>query len=667
MDKTSWQKVKLLFNQSLELEKTKREQFLKQHTHGEDDIYQQVQQMLAQDSRQNSAITQSVSANLQNLISHQFAIQQGDQLGAYEIDSIIGEGGMGAVFQAHRSDEEFTQKVAIKVIHSSNINTETLQRFQNERQILANLNHPNIARLLDGGTTQKGLPYLVMEYVEGLPIVDYCQAQRFSINHRIKLFLQVCEAVKYAHQNLIVHRDIKPANILVTPQGQVKLLDFGIAKILQPEEYSHAISETRSEIRMLTPENASPEQVLGQTITTRTDVYSLGNLLYQLLTEQKLFDFDEENRLVLERLICEQTPTRPSASINQQFSLLNRDLKQPKPLVKTSLTQLKRNLSGDLDTIILKSLQKEPDRRYQSVEQLSDDIQRYLKNFPIFARPDSLLYRAGKYFRRNTLLVSVASLFGISVITFIIILLVQSNALKLQKQRALLEAENSAKITDFMIDIFDSSDPNINAGESLNAKQLLQNGNSQIEQLENKPLLQASMLQAIGRVYQKLGDYEQALKMITRSVSIIDGSEQVTIRQLADSYSIRADLQFELGDLETSEQSYRKSLQLFQSETEQQEEEITANQLGLVAVLSEQEKNEEALPIQQLVLHKQINKYGKESKQAGEAYTFLGHVLRKLGRHQQAETTLQKALKAKRASYGNNHLETAHTLNQLAR
>ncbi len=667
MDKNSWKKIKQLFNQCIDMDSEQVDRYLSENTRGEDEIYHQVKQMLEIDSTQSSAITQSVSSTVQNYVSQQFSLQQGDHIGAYEIISKIGEGGMGTVFLAHRNDDSFTQHVAIKIIHSTSINTETLQRFQNERQILANLNHPNIARLLDGGATESGLPYLVMEYVEGLPIVEYCQSRQLNLIHRIKLFLQVCEAIKYAHQNLIVHRDIKPANILVSEEGQIKLLDFGIAKILQPENFTHAISETQSEIRMLTPENASPEQILGEAVTTRTDVYSLGNLLYQLLTEQKLFDFDKENRLTMERLICEQTPLKPSNNINSNFSLLQHKPGTQKTIVKISLDSLKKNLQGDLDIIILKALQKDPDRRYQSVEQLSDDIQRHLDNFPIQARGDSIYYRARKFFQRNTMLVSMASLFGVSLVIFIIVLLLQSKALEAQKLRAVFEAENAKIISDFMIDIFDSSDPNNNSGENLNASELLDNAKQKINQLQDKPGLQAAMLQAIGRVYMKLGKYDQALQLIERSVVLTDNANDLTPQQLAESYSIRADLQFELGNYDQTEAFYLQALEILQSQEEKDEDEITSNQLGLVAVLTELQRNEEALPIQQKILQRQLHKYGPDSREVGEAYTFMGNVLRRLGRYQEAESALLKALSNKRISYGTMHLETAHTLNQLAR
>jgi serine/threonine-protein kinase len=664
MDNQQWKKIKALFNAALERPAAEREDWLLQNADAEDEIYRQVLQMLRTDREQNSSITHAISNGLQTLISEQFAIKQGDRLGTYEIVALLGEGGMGAVYEARRIDEEFHQRVAIKLIQSTAVNSLTLQRFQTERQILANLNHPNIARLLDGGTTEQGLPYLVMEYVEGMPITEYCQHNRLNIEHRLKLFLQVCQAVKYAHEHLVVHRDIKPANILVSDEGQIKLLDFGIAKIIEGDESALPASATRSEVRLLTPESATPEQVLGLAITTRTDVYALGNLLYEMLSEQKLFDFEQENRLALERLICEQIPEKPSHAINSQYSLLH---KSAHSLINTSPAQLHKALQGDLDTIILKALQKEPRRRYDSVEQLADDIHRHLKNYPILARPDSLGYRATKFFQRNRLLSSMSGLFALSVIIFIIIVLTQSSELKRQTAHALLEADNARQTRDFMIDIFESSDPNINAGENISARQLLENGKEKIDALDDKPLLQAKMLLSIGRVYQKLSDYEQALELIDRAGQIIDTRPAADLLLRNDYFTNRADLQYELGDYTASEVSYRASLKLLMAAEIPDEDLIINTRLGLVAVLSERSKNAEALPIQQQILQQQIRNHGENSAEAGEAWTFLGHVLRKLSRHEEAETALKKGLSARRIAYGNHHLETAHSLNQLAR
>ncbi len=664
MDNQQWEKIKALFNEALNMPAAEREDWLLQNVADDKEIYHQVLHLLETDGEQNSSITHAVASGLRTLISAQFSIRKGDRLGAYEIIELLGEGGMGAVYEARRVDEEFQQCVAIKLIHAASVNSLTLQCFQTERQILANLNHPNIARLLDGGTTEQGLPYLVMEFVEGKPIIEYCQHNRLNIELRLKLFLQVCDAVRYAHENLIVHRDIKPANILVSAEGQVKLLDFGIAKILQGDSPTLAASDTRSEVRLLTPENATPEQVLGQAITTRTDVYALGNLLYQMMTEQKLFDFEQENRLALEHLICQQTPQKPSQSISPQFSLLQ---KKALSRVNNSTAKLKKSLQGDLDTIILKALQKEPERRYQSVEQLIDDVQRHLKKFPIRARPDSLACRAGRFFQRNRLLASVASLFAVSVVIFIIVVLIQSNALKKQTARALLEADNARQISDFMIGIFKSSDPNVNAGETLSARQLLDNGQQKIDALDDKPLLQSRMLLTIGRVYQKLGDYDRALEFIKRAVKLIDNNPQADILLRDIMITNRADLEFELGDYSAAEASYRESLALLTMLKQPDEDLIINSQLGLVAALTELSQNAEALPIQQQLLKRQIEKHGENSAEAGEAWTYLGQVLRKLSRHDEAEAALKKGLVVKRAAYGNHHLETAHTLNQLAR
>ncbi len=664
MDAHRWEIIKDLFNRALEQPPSQREHFVREQLPDNEEDCQQILQMLAAEAKQDSAITQAVASGMQTLISDQYSIKPGDRLGAYEVIALIGEGGMGAVYEGQRRDEEFDQRVAIKLIQATSLNSQTLQRFQIERQILANLNHPNIARLLDGGATEQGLPYLVMEYVEGKPIVEYCQQNRLNVSHRLKLFLQVCAAVKYAHQRLIVHRDIKPDNVLVSDEGQVKLLDFGIAKILQGDEAALPASETRSEVRLLTPENATPEQVLGQQITTRTDVYALGNLLFQMLTEQKLFDFEQQNRLALERLICEQTPDKPSNAITPQYSLLQHARSER---VKTTPAQLRKTLQGDLDTIVLKALQKEPERRYQSVEQLSDDIQRYLKHYPIQARADSFAYRANRFFQRNRLLTSLSGLFAVSVIIFIVIVLVQSNALKHQTERALFEAANANRISDFMINIFESSDPNISAGENLNARQLLDNGEHQIDELSDQPLQQAAMLQVIGRVYQKLGDYDKAQQLMGRAGMLIGEAGNASIQLRNDHIANRADLEYELGDYAASEASYRESIALLRANTPDDEDNIINSQLGLVAVLSERSKNAEALPIQQKILNRQIEKYGENSAQAGEAWTFLGGVLRKLSRHDEAEVALKKGLRAKRQAYGNHHLETAHSLNQLAR
>lgn len=665
MQKQRWELIKALFHQASELELELREDFLRQHTAEDPMLYEQVLQMLNQDQQAGPSITQNISNSLSDLIEAQFGLKPGSQLGVYELESVIGEGGMGTVFLARRSDDEFKQKVAVKVIHSQSINSQTLQRFQTERQILADLNHPHIARLLDGGTTDRGVPYLVMEYIDGNPILDYCRQHKLDVEQRLQLFVQVCEAVKYAHQNLIVHRDIKPGNILVSEQGQVKLLDFGIAKILQPETFAHPVSETRSELRILTPENAAPEQVLGENVTTRTDVYSLGNLLYQMLTDKNLFNMDNQNRLAIEQAICEKMPDKPSIVVSQ-LSFESGSKHNHFGSLKTS-AQLKKRLKGDLDTIILKTLQKDPERRYQSVEQLTVDISRHLKNFPIQARPDSFPYRARKFISRNRYTVALSSLLLISAFGFMAFIVMQSAQIRHQKDRALYEAETSRQITDFLIDIFQSSDPNEHAGSTLSAQDLLDNGQQKINELSDNPRLQASLLQTMGRVYQKMAEFELALPLLEKAMHIRDTNPQTTPKEKASTLADVADLHFELGLYAEAETYFRRSIDQYKTFTEEDDEELVSSISGLATVLSYQDKLEQAQQLNQQVLEIQLKKYGPLSIQAGDAYTNLGHVFRDSGKFDEADEVLTHGLEARRVSRGNMHLETAHSLNQLAR
>ncbi|HEY4361734.1 MAG TPA: protein kinase [Bryobacteraceae bacterium] len=327
------------------------------------------------------------------------------RVGPYQLEKRIGRGGMGSVWLASRFDHEYERKVAVKMVKRGMDTTEILQRFKLERQVLAGLDHPNIARLIDGGSTPEGLPYLVMEYVEGKPIDQYCESKQIPISDRLKLFRHVCAAVQYAHSNLVVHRDIKASNILVTADGGAKLLDFGIAKLIRSEFSTLAAAETRPEMRPMTLDYASPEQVRGDSITTATDVYSLGVLLYKLLTGKFPYGPQSRSRLELQQAICDFEPLRPSSVVlTDAQSAIPQATQQ---LAVTSETRdkarkrLKKKLAGDLDVIILKALRKEPVRRYASVEQFSEDIRRYLEGRPVTARSDTFGYRTSKFLRRN--------------------------------------------------------------------------------------------------------------------------------------------------------------------------------------------------------------------------------------------------------------------------
>jgi hypothetical protein len=325
---------------------------------------------------------------------------------------------MGSVWLATRFDNDFKKQVAIKLVKRGMDTQEILRRFRLERQVLAGLMHPNIAALIDGGSTADGLPYLVMEYVEGIRIDRYCEKRKSTITERLTLFRHVCAAVQYAHGNLVVHRDLKAGNILVTTEGIPKLLDFGIAKLIRTEFSTLAAAETRPELRPMTLDYASPEQVRGETITTASDVYSLGVLLYKLLTGKSPYGPDARSDTALRKAICEREPLKPSAVV-----LTDEKTVIPQATQKIDISaeetrdkarhRLKKKLAGDLDMIVLMALRKEPLRRYASVEQFSEDIRRYLEGRPVIARSDTFGYRAGRFVRRNALAVAAATLAGL--------------------------------------------------------------------------------------------------------------------------------------------------------------------------------------------------------------------------------------------------------------
>ena len=328
---------------------------------------------------------------------------------------------MGAVWLATRFDHEYKKQVAIKMVKRGMNSQEILRRFRTERQVLADLDHPNIARLIDGGSTPDGLPYLVMEYVEGTPIDQYCDHWKCTISERLHLFRDVCSAVHYAHQNLVVHRDIKTSNILVTPDGIPKLLDFGIAKLLGPEGSTLDLAQTRPEMRPMTLDYASPEQVRGEAITTATDVYSLGVLLYRLLTGKMPYGPNLRSQAAMQNAICEKEPIRPSAQILSDESTTVPEATQKLEAFSETRDKarkrLRKKLAGDLDNIILMALRKEPHRRYLSVGQFSEDIRRYLEGHPVMARLDTPGYRIAKFVRRHPESIGAAVLVGTSLLT----------------------------------------------------------------------------------------------------------------------------------------------------------------------------------------------------------------------------------------------------------
>ena len=434
MNANDWERAKELFEAALELDASQRTSFLAANCH-DVSLQQQVEKLLIDyqaagsfldNPALNSAETpmDQVSRILPSPEEHHARATSEEtedplinrRLGDYKLVRRVGRGGMAAVFLAVRADEEYQKEVAVKLVQPGLDSQDVLTRFRNERQTLAGLDHPNIVRLLDGGSTQEGLPFLVMEYVEGSPIDEYCDQHKLSIDERLRLFSDVCAAVRYAHEKRVIHRDLKPSNLLVLADGTPKLLDFGIAKVLNPEPNAQSSLATQTSLRCMTPAYASPEQMRGKSVTPETDVYSLGVVLYELLTGHRPYRLTQHSPAEMERAICEQEPEIPSTAISR---VETDPSPGGKPITKTpelvSLTRegepdkLRRRLRGDLDNIVLKALRKEPRQRYGSVAEFSRDIDRHLQHQPVKARPSTLAYRVSKFVQRHKAEVSAAA------------------------------------------------------------------------------------------------------------------------------------------------------------------------------------------------------------------------------------------------------------------
>jgi tetratricopeptide (TPR) repeat protein/tRNA A-37 threonylcarbamoyl transferase component Bud32 len=398
-----WRQIESLFLQALECPPEARSSFLDRVCDGNEALRREVDSLLAFDAPEQRLIEVPDLPDGAG-VDDSDSEMSGRRIGQYRIERAIGQGGMGTVYLGVRDDDQYHKQVAIKLLKRGMDTHFMLSRFRQERQILADLEHPFIARMFDGGATEDGLPYFVMEYVDGVPITTYCAEKNLTVPERLRLFRLVCEAVQHAHQNLVVHRDIKPSNILTTREGVPKLLDFGIAKVVNPELTSNE-TLTRRDLRMLTPEYASPEQVKGLPISTAHDIYSLGVVLYQLLSRQRPYKFPSGAFFDMEKIICDIEPEKPSLAAARNTAIPAGERKQ-----------LRRQISGDLDAIVLKAMRKDPQRRYASAAEFSEDLRRHMEGLPTVAQGSRWTYAAGKFIRRNRLIVVAAMLVLASLI-----------------------------------------------------------------------------------------------------------------------------------------------------------------------------------------------------------------------------------------------------------
>jgi serine/threonine protein kinase/tetratricopeptide (TPR) repeat protein len=435
-----WREIQEKLELAMALEPGRRAAFLQELETADPAMRAELESLISQGGQVSSFLQSSGRVSVPELARGRETMI-GRRLGPYQVTALLGEGGMGEVYRAFRADDHYKKQVAIKLVRAGHDSAVVSSRFKNERQILASLDHPHIGRLLDGGTTQEGVPYLVMELIEGKPIDEYCDDHKLDITERLRLFLKVCSAVQYAHSRLIVHRDLKPGNILVPADGQPKLLDFGIAKILDPVAAGDGYAATMTLVRALTPGYASPEQVKGETITTASDVYSLGVILYELLTGHSPYRVAARSADAIERAMLEFEPEKPSSVVRRLESSARAGGAEVTPVTVSAVREgseqkLRKRLNGDLDKIVLMALRKEPERRYSSVEQLGEDIRHHLKNLPVLARKDTAGYRASKFVIRHKVACAATVIVAVLLLSALLLTLHEARVARQQAELA---------------------------------------------------------------------------------------------------------------------------------------------------------------------------------------------------------------------------------------
>ncbi len=521
-----WKRMEELWAEALKLDRAEREAFVVREAKDAEER-RDLLELLARDQTRNG------TGPFSRAIGHAFDRRASDRqhlminkvIGRYRIVSILGHGGSGTVYLGERADKAYSAQVAVKVIDESAASSFGL-RFQAERQILASLNHPNIARLLDAGETENHQPYLVMEYIHGVAVDRYCDSKQLEVRARLELFLNVCGAVQFAHQHLIVHRDLKPANILVTADGSPKLLDFGIAKLLHASDLTLA-ELTRMNDRLLTPEYASPEQILGEKVTTASDVYSLGVVLYQLLTGLRPYTLSSSSasQLELERLICVSDPLRPSAVVRSAREVPPADeqnsIEELCRARSVAPERLERQLAGDIDAIIMRAMRKEPQHRYGSIDQLMADIRRYLANEPVHARQGNWVYHSQRFIRRNRWPVAASATFIVFLIGTTTMLSISRSATQRALDVATREYARAEAVSDFMGGVFEAADPFVNYGQELTAREVLDQASRNIEMnLDQQPAVRARVLRAVGSSYRRMGLPHEAATQLGKALEL---------------------------------------------------------------------------------------------------------------------------------------------------
>ena len=651
----SEERIDQLFCQALDLPADQRESFLREACGGNRRLLEEVLALVDGAEQADPFLRQggAVAEGLLDEVKAPGWIAPGSEVGRFRVLEEIGRGGMGVVYLAERSDGQFHQKVALKVMAGGS-DRQAVERFTRERQILADVEHPNIARLLDGGITEGGHPFLVMEHVEGRAITRHCDG--LSLERRLELLIDVCAAVQAAHQQLVVHQDLKPSNILVTEDGKVKLLDFGVAKLISEER----ASATATRDRFLTPQYASPEQVRGESITVASDVYQLGLIAYELITGRKPYNLSRASAATAERKICEEIPTRPSSVVTQTH--------------KSSGLRTRLKVTGDLDTIVLKALHKEPGRRYSTVEQLRDDLQRFLDRRPILARPYTVSYRLKKFVGRHALASAIAAMALLAIVTqtvaFTSRLARERDETRKQALRAEAKSQETEEVVDFLVNLFSASNPFQVRPDDLNptARELLERGVAELETaFPEQPLIRARLLQTTGEIYYRMERFEESEDLLSRALEIRENAPGDHPVAVADSLSALGDLYVEASRHEEAESLLRRALEAKIAIYGPEHKKVAIAYLQLANLLHRRGRYKE---VEELLLHAKdllITLGETESDQYAWVQGRLGQAALEKGAFDEARKLFEEALELRKKAMGADHPWVGEATSNLAR
>lgn len=696
MENQDWAKVETIIDKALTLSEPERQDYIEEACKGDKDLKGEVTQLLESIFASESKKWLENPVEVKSELFRDFAKEsitpadsesmKGRTIGSYTITKLLGEGGMGQVYLAERSDGSFEHQVAIKIIRESRATKTNIDRFRQEQNILAELNHPGIAKLFDGGITDDGFPYLIMEYVDGVPIDQFCRNHELSPHQHIELFIKILEAIRHAHENLVVHRDLKPGNILITSNKEVKILDFGISKLLAaPEDQSL----TQTQTRLLTPKYAAPEQIKQQPITTATDIYSLGIIFYQLLCQTLPFDFENISSYEIEQLVLKQQPAPPSTNVASG---------------KITPNQLK----GDLDAIILKAIRKEPEERYRGISELLEDLNNYQKGLPVSALKGTTVYRTKKFFKRHkkgTALAAGVFLLIVSLVGF------YTNRVEDERKQAELSAAQAEETKDFLLNIFNTTNPEFASysGNDISAKTLLKNGVEEVDaSLWDQPSAYVELLSSIGSALKNLtaypsseeayekaltkseeyygtdhpqtasilaeiatlkrsqGQREEAENLIVQSIEILEQKETEASLSLANKYSIYAFTKAYQGEYSEALNLFQKADSLYiASGNEGSLHRFTTldNRAETEARMGKYEDAEEHL---YSVLDFYQNHYKGSHFNIAQTFSSLGALHSNTSDYKKSNAYLYKSIEMKKELLGEDHIDLASTYDRLA-